>query len=617
MDLKAGLGQHCPDKVADVVVVFDHQPNTCFTHRSPQPTRFPEKYSRRWIGLPHEPTPTPFPGGQVKRRNIEGEEKPPFFKRAFHEHTLRMRVVLTQLPLSVPVCIAAILVALFFPGTLGNPLFQIFLLSQALLLAACFAVPWHRLPFPSFLVIPLLDMVSITFGREGGQEALTGLSVLVVLPVIWLCASGLYPRIAVTLCFFGPLGVVWGPLFIRGSVTPQDLSRPLLYPILMLGIGISVSVVTMSMVRQQKSLEDKDEALNAAFEASSHHERLLNTVMEALPLGVVAVDGGGNDILMNHRQRSTHRLATPQGITNPNESQLLVFEEDRTTSVPRERRPVRRAVLGEQFTDQLIWIGTGPAQRAFTTSARPMLDDERNFVGSVVVFSDVTDLVNALAAKDDFVASVSHEFRTPLTSILGYLDLVLDDTAKLDPAARGQLKVVRRNAERLLTLVSDLLAVRSGHVIIQPHAVDFAELVRGRVGSAAPRAAQAGVRFSLDIPETLQAHVDSSRISQVLDNLISNAIKYSPDGGDVEVAAWQEDGEVVCRVSDTGMGMTEEEQDQVFAKFFRAGSVHNSTIPGAGLGLPISKAIVEAHGGTITLRSAPGQGTAFTVRVPA
>ena len=106
-------------------------------------------------------------------------------------------------------------------------------------------------------------------------------------------------------------------------------------------------------------------------------------------------------------------------------------------------------------------------------------------------------------------------------------------------------------------------------------------------------------------------------MSQVLDNLISNAIKYSPNGGEVEVAAWRENGEVVCRVSDTGMGMTDEEQEEVFAKFFRARGVRNSTIPGIGLGLPITKAIVEAHGGTITLQSAPGRGTAFTVRMPA
>ncbi|MCP1412804.1 cell wall metabolism sensor histidine kinase WalK [Paenarthrobacter sp. A20] len=539
------------------------------------------------------------------------------FQRSFHEHTLRMRVVLSQLPLSVCVCISAILVWLFFPATLENPLFLIFLLSQAFLLALCVIVPWHRLPFASFLSIPILDMVSISFGREGGQEALTGVSVLVVLPVIWLCASGLYPKLAIALSFLGPLGIVWIPLFIRGDVTEQALTKPLLFPILILGIGVSVSVLTLSMVRQQRAMEQKDEALKEALDVSTKQERLLNTVMEALPLGVVAVDGNGHDILMNRRQRQTHTLATPSDNEDPNESQLLVFDTDRTTPLPTDRRPVRRAVLGERFTDQLVWLGAGQEQRAFTTSARPMVDDDGKFAGSVVVFSDVTDLVNALAAKDDFVANVSHEFRTPLTSILGYVELILDDPDVLDARSRKQLDIVRRNAERLLTLVSDLLAVRSGQIVIQPHAVDVAELVRGSVTSAEPRAAKAGIRLSMDLPDALEAHVDSSRIAQVLDNLVSNAIKYSPDGGDVEVAAWEDEDYVFCRVTDTGMGMNEEEQAEAFTKFFRAGGVRNSTIPGVGLGLPISKAIVEAHGGTITLTSEPGRGTTFTVKMPA
>ncbi|WP_347110070.1 ATP-binding protein [Paenarthrobacter sp. S56] len=553
--------------------------------------------------------PTMWDFGEKKRLLI--------FRRSFHEHSLRMRVVLSQLPLSVCVCLSAILVWLFFPATLANPLFLIYLLSQALLLAVCIIVPWHRLPFPSFLAIPILDMVSIAFGREGGQEALTGLSVLVVLPVIWLCASGLYPKLAIILSFIGPLAIVWTPLFIRGALTEQDLTKPLLFPILILGIGVSVSVLTLSMVRQQRALEQKDLALKEALEASTKQERLLNTVMEALPLGVVAVDGDGHDILMNRRQRQSHSLATPTDNDDPNESELLVFDTDRTSPLPPDRRPVRRAVLGERFTDQLVWLGTGPEQRAFTTSARPMLDQAGKFAGSVVVFSDVTDLVNALAAKDEFVANVSHEFRTPLTSILGYVELILDDPHGLEPKYRRQLEVVRRNAERLLTLVSDLLSVRSGQIAIQPHKVDIAELVRGSVTSAEPRAAKAGIRLSVNVPEALEARVDSSRMSQVLDNLVSNAIKYSPDGGDVEVAAWEEQDYVFCRVSDTGMGMTKEDQAEVFTKFFRAGGVRNSAIPGVGLGLPISKAIVEAHGGSIELESEPGRGTTFTVRVPA
>lgn len=539
-----------------------------------------------------------------------------FFRRPFHEYSLRGRVTLSQMPLSITAALTAVLMLLFFPVTLGNPLFLAFLATQVLILALCYFTPWDRLPFTSFLVIPILDFISIALGREGGQESLTGISLLAVFPVIWLCASGLYPRASLLVSFLGPLGIIWVPLFLRGDVTGQDLARTLLLPVMMLGIGVSVSVLTLSMVRQQRDLEEKDAQLRVTLKESKRQEELLNSVLETVHLGVLAVDADGHDILMNRKQRENHRLAAPAGNGDPNESQLLVFRADRTTTVPVDERPVRRAVMGESFTDNLVWLGSGSDQRAITTSARAMRDQDGTFAGSVIVFSDVTDLVNALAAKDDFVANVSHEFRTPLTSILGYVELLLDDHDGVPDPHREALMIIRRNSQRLLGLVSDLLSSRNGQLIVSPQAVNVAELVRGSVSAALPRAAAAKVRLVADAPDRLDAHVDSGRMSQVLDNLVSNAIKYSPNGGDVVVSLDSDGPDLVCRVSDTGMGMSEKDQAEVFAKFFRTGNVRNTSIPGVGLGLSISKAIVEAHGGSIKLRSTLGEGTTFTVRVP-
>ena len=539
-----------------------------------------------------------------------------FFRRPFHEYSMRGRVMLSQIPLAITAGLTAVLMLMFFPGTLANPLFIAFMLTQVLILGVCYFTPWHRLPYASFLAIPFLDFVSIALGREGGQESLTGISLLAVFPVIWLCASGIYPRTALLMSFLAPLCIIWVPLFVRGDVTGQDLAKSLLLPVMMVGIGVSVSVLTLSMVRQQRDLEEKDAQLRIALEDSKRQERLLNSVLETVHMGVLAVDADGHDILMNRKQRANHRLATPAGNSDPNESQLLVFQPDRITKVPVEERPVRRAVLGENFTDNLVWLGSGSEQRAITTSARAMRDHDGAFAGSVIVFSDVTDLVNALAAKDDFVANVSHEFRTPLTSILGYVELLLDDGEELQDSHREPLNIIRRNSERLLGLVSDLLASRSGQLIVSPQAVNVAELVRSSVSAALPRAAAAKVRLHAEAPERLEAHVDSARMSQVLDNLVSNAIKYSPNGGDVVVSLGSEGSELVCHVSDSGMGMSEKDQAEVFKKFFRTGNVRNTSIPGVGLGLSISKAIVEAHGGSIQLRSALGEGTTFTVKVP-
>jgi two-component system, OmpR family, phosphate regulon sensor histidine kinase PhoR len=537
-----------------------------------------------------------------------------FFRRPFHEYSLTQRVGLSQMPLFITTLLTVFLVWAFFPGTMDNPLFAAFVISQLAIMGLCYVVPWERLPYTSFLAIPLLDFVSIGMGRQGGQEGLAGISLLAVFPVIWLCASGYYPKAALWLSFLGPLAIIWVPLLLMGNFTPQDLARSLLLPVIALGIGVSVSVLTLSMMRQQQELEEKDAQLQANLRTSQRQGALLNTVLETVHLGVLAVDAGGHDVLMNRKQRGNHELARPKDIADPNESQLLVFGPDRKTPVPVEERPVRRAVLGETFTDYLVWLGSGSDQRAFVTTARAMKDDDGAFAGSVIAFSDVTDLVNALTAKDDFVSSVSHEFRTPLTSILGYVEILLD--GELEERQRETLEIVRRNSERLLTLVSDLLSSRNGQLIVTPEAVDVAELVRSSVSSAIPRAAAAGVVLEARTPERLEAHVDGARISQVLDNLVSNAIKYSPGGGSVLVSLGQEDGQLACRITDTGMGMSPEDASEVFAKFFRSSHVRRTAIPGVGLGLPISKAIIEAHGGTIGVDSTLGEGTTFTFRVP-
>lgn len=260
------------------------------------------------------------------------------FRRPFHEYSMRSRVTLSQMPLSVTAGITPFLILAFFPETLMNPLFISFLLSQGIILLLCYAVPWDKLPYPAFLVIPILDLVSIALGREGGQDSLTGISLLAVFPVIWLCASGVFPKIAVAISFFGPLAIIWLPLLIRGNVSGQDLARSFLLPVMMLGIGVSVTVMTLSMVRQQRDLEEKDAQLRVVLDDSKGQGRLLNTVH----LGVLAVDADGNDILMHRKQRAHHKLATPPGNDDPNESELLVFAADRNTLVPTELRPVRR-----------------------------------------------------------------------------------------------------------------------------------------------------------------------------------------------------------------------------------------------------------------------------------
>jgi signal transduction histidine kinase len=146
---------------------------------------------------------------------------------------------------------------------------------------------------------------------------------------------------------------------------------------------------------------------------------------------------------------------------------------------------------------------------------------------------------------------------------------------------------------------------------------DIAGLLAAAVAADHEKAALCGAALVLDTEEPLTARVDPVRIRQVAGNLISNAVKYSPDGGRITVRARRNGEELVCSITDTGIGMTKEDQEQAFAKFFRSARSRDTAIPGAGLGLPISKTIIEGHGGSISLTSAPGEGTTVSFVLPA
>jgi PAS domain S-box-containing protein len=223
--------------------------------------------------------------------------------------------------------------------------------------------------------------------------------------------------------------------------------------------------------------------------------------------------------------------------------------------------------------------------------------------------------------KDEFIALVSHELRTPLTSICGYLELLLQDDvmAEIPAAQLGWLEVIDRNAERLLRLVEDLLLTAqasAGNLALEQGELDVAAIIEQAVQASGPVAAARSIALTCSTESLPPANGDRLRIGQVIDNLVSNALKFTPAGGNVEVRAYPHGSAVRIEVADTGMGISEDEQGQLFERFFRTARAQEEAIPGVGLGLSISKAIVEAHTGRISVRSVEGVGTTFFVDLP-
>ena len=519
------------------------------------------------------------------------------------------RALLSQTPLAVTTSIVVALLLVVDPALVVNQLFFLGAVGIFLLTAVAALIRWNRLPHWCLWLVPMADFIPIGAMVHGASPILNGVSLLSVFPVLWLAWSDIPQWITRITSFLGPLVIAWSPFIFFGAVPSRaGLIKPLLIPLIMLALAIAATVVTRSFRVQAQRLAETSAIAN-------RRAGQLHTIIEVAEVGVVVVDETGNDVLMNKHQRSIHNVALPAGNPDPTEAELLVFGPDRITPVAPVNRPVRRAVDGAEFSGELYWLGTGDSQRAMSTSARQIIDDQGIRQGAVVVFHDVSEVMEAVAAQEDFVASVSHELRTPLTSILGYLELVMDEVD--DEEISRYLNVVSRNAERLLILVNDLLGSARDAMTVIAVPGDMRPLLVSAVEAARPRAEQRNVALSLDMEAGMLGSFDGVRIGQAVDNLISNAVKFSSRCGVVEVVGRNSASGLQVQVRDYGVGMSDSEQARLFTRFYRTDSARSKAVPGVGLGLAITKSIADAHGGTLTVHSEPGQGSTFTLSIPA
>jgi nitrogen-specific signal transduction histidine kinase len=249
------------------------------------------------------------------------------------------------------------------------------------------------------------------------------------------------------------------------------------------------------------------------------------------------------------------------------------------------------------------------------------------YVVAAIIINEVARRLREAAderdrVKDEFLGLVSHELRNPLTSVLGYLELLRMTSTNLSPEQLGYVDVAERNAKRLRHLVGDLLTTAqagAGAFTLQKAPIELNEVVRQAVESARPAAEDAGVSLELSLAESVPLIADAERLGQASDNLISNALKFTPSGGTVTVStALQSTSagtDALLSVRDTGVGIPPDELAHLSERFFRASTAQ--AIPGVGLGLTVVRAIATAHGGRLEIESEPGVGTTFTLLLPA
>ncbi|WP_350352974.1 ATP-binding protein [Microbacterium sp. A8/3-1] len=501
------------------------------------------------------------------------------------------------------------------------------------------------------LLVPLIDIVGLGLFRTGTGGASSLFSSLVLLPVIWIAAA---PGIRYVFVVGGLTSLaLLMPYFADPPHSAVDWLRGVIGPL----VFAAVAAVINELSRQQRVRAEQAEELVGERTAAladnvkmivqlrekEHQYRSLVESYEGLwssitAQAVIATDREGTITAWNPGAERLFGLTSAEAMSGVRidrffaESSLTALAGDCTNEqrvdTGSELPPGLRALFAgadddeqnvEDDVDIVTAAGTSVPARV---TVNPYRDGAGTQQGYLLVVTDESKAVEVARMKDEFVGMISHELRTPLSAIIGFLDLLQNDPGQpLTEDQREFVDIIERNAQRLLNLVGDLLftaQVESGRFPLDREEVDIGALVRAAVVSAGPHAQREGIEISAELaPEPIRLLVDAGRIGQALDNLLSNAIKFTPREGRVTAAVRRVDGGVELSVSDTGVGIPEDEQGMLFTRFFRASTATRNAVPGVGLGLTITRAIVLAHGGTMDVTSEEGVGTEFRFVLPA
>ncbi|QIG44145.1 GAF domain-containing protein [Nocardioides anomalus] len=341
-------------------------------------------------------------------------------------------------------------------------------------------------------------------------------------------------------------------------------------------------------------LEDLATACSAELQhtvrMAEDSESLTRAVFEAAPVAMAFHDADGRPLLVNSR---AERALAGEGAT------LL-----------------RRALEDEVEEPVTEWVGPPGRRRALVPSSRRIHRADGTPWGTLVVAQDVTALARAVAVKDEFMATVSHELRTPLTSIAACVELLSDEVPTSSELAHQLLERMERAAANLHRRIDQLLLMGDRHEQLVREPTDLARLCRLVRVTFTEAAVQRGVALRVEDDGPQWAEVDARRVEQALENLMANALKYTPPGGHVTVTVRGCDDAVDLEFADDGVGMDADEVEQAFDLFWRADSSRRSAVQGLGLGLTLVREIARQHHGTVRIESALAEGTRVVLHLP-
>ena len=380
---------------------------------------------------------------------------------------------------------------------------------------------------------------------------------------------------------------------------------------------ISGVVVIVEDVTERKLAREQ---IERALADSSGRAAELQTVLDTMADGVFACDVNGRPTFANGAML---RLFGVEGLDELPQTEempvVLPFRFVDGRPVPLPAMPLARALGGESFVGEVYVVHNSRLGRDLflRTNATPIRGATGEIVGAVVVSHDITELMELDRLKDQFVGVAAHELKTPVAIMKGYSQILLRGAATLSPPQRRMLDAIDRGANRIDRVVRDLLDVsrlRLGRLALAPERYDLAEQI-----------AEIGQRFALAEPshpiqpgtiEPCVVSADRDRIEHVVVNLLTNAARYSPASAEIRVELRAVGGEAVVSVIDRGVGIPKEKQGRIFEPFFRAHTDTPYDPGGMGMGLHISREIVERHGGRMWFESEEGKGSTFSFSLP-
>jgi PAS domain S-box-containing protein len=345
----------------------------------------------------------------------------------------------------------------------------------------------------------------------------------------------------------------------------------------------------------------------------------LDSILGSMTDGLWVYDANAEVVDVNQAALNMFGLASRAEAIENGSFARLNLRDSEGRAIAYNDMPYARALAGQTVPDYLA-VGkhliTG-RDLDLSIAAAPI--ESGGIVGAVLVIRDITALQELDRKKDEFLSVASHELRTPLTTIKGYTQLLAQTVDDLQPEERATyINAVLGEIERMMGLISELLDVsriETNRLQIHPQPIRWLEFIQGRVAAFQVQHPNRALRVAVSADETIVT-ADPDRMRQVVDNLLSNALKYSADGTDIDLAVEVRDGEMHTSVTDHGIGIPKDEIPQLFERFHRARNVSSRYYGGLGLGLYIARAIIEAHDGSISVQSIEGQGSTFTMTLP-